>query len=140
MIMLLLTEKLCMLNKSRIHTQIEGFGLTLEGKALTWYQTLIVETKESLATLEKDFIFAFLKMGIKHNSVALIHSFKQRDHETVRDCISHLKQYNLRCPIEEKPSQARLVSLFLKGLKDKTLHKHLYALKHSVFNECCYGL
>ena len=30
------------------HTQIEGFGLTLEIKALTWFQTLGPESKVSL--------------------------------------------------------------------------------------------
>ena len=29
------------------HTQIEGFGLTLESKALTWFQTLGLESKAS---------------------------------------------------------------------------------------------
>ena len=59
-----------------IHTQIEGFGLTLEGKALTWFQALEPESKESLSGLEKDFICAFSKMGIKHNTVGQIHNFK----------------------------------------------------------------
>ena len=30
-----------------------------------------------------------------------------------------------------------LVSLFLKGLNNPTLHTHLYARKHTNFNECC---
>ena len=53
-----------------IHTQVEGFGLTLESKALTWFQ-------------------------------------------------------------------AKLVSIFLEGLKDKTLYKHLYAMKHQSLIEGC---
>ena len=57
------------------HTQIEGFGLTLESKALTWFQTLEPESKTSLARLEKEFIAAFSKMGIKHNAVAQIFFF-----------------------------------------------------------------
>ena len=109
-----------------IHTQTEGFGLTLESKALTWFQTLEPKTKESLASLEKDFISTF-KMCIKHNTVVQIYSFKQKDHESVRDCVNRLKQYILRCPDEEKPSQARLLNVFLEGLKNKTLHAHLYA-------------
>ena len=76
-------------------------------------------------------------MGIKHNAVAQIYSFKQKDHETVRDCVNRLKQYIARCLDEEKPSQARLISVFLEGLKNRTLHAHLYARKHSTFNECC---
>ena len=119
------------------HTQIEGFGLTLESKALTWFQTLEPESKLSLTCLEKGFITVFSKMGIKHNAIAQIYSFKQKDHETVRDCVNRLKQYIARCPNEEKPSQARLISVFLEGLKNKTLHAHLYAQKHSTFNECC---
>ena len=109
------------------HTQIEGFGLTLESKALTWFQTLELESKVSLTRLEKDFVAAFSKMGIKHNAVALIYTFKQKDHETVRDCVNRLKQYIARCPDEEKPSQARLISAFLEGLKNRTLYAHLYA-------------
>ena len=52
------------------HTQIEGSGLMLESKALTWFQTLGPKSKVSLEWLEKDFIAAFSKMGIKHNEVA----------------------------------------------------------------------
>ena len=52
-----------------VHMQIEGFGLMLTSKALTWFQTLEPESKESLSSLEKDFIFAFSKMSIKHNTV-----------------------------------------------------------------------
>ena len=41
---------------SNTHTQIEGFGLTLERKALTWFQTLELVSKTSFDRLEKDFI------------------------------------------------------------------------------------
>lgn len=36
------------------HTQIEGFGLTLEGKALSWFQTLEPGMKTTFQSLEKD--------------------------------------------------------------------------------------
>ena len=42
-----------------LHTQVEGFGLTLEGKALSWFQTLDPTLIESQNELEKDFIVAF---------------------------------------------------------------------------------
>ena len=42
-----------------------------------------------------------------------------------------------RCPLDEKPSQGRLISLFLEGLRDKVLHAHLYAQRHKTFQECC---
>ena len=119
------------------HTQIEGFGLTLEGKALSWFQTLEPSTITTLQSLEKDFIAAFSKMGIKHNVVAQIYTFRQKEHESLRDCVTRLKQYVTRCPREEKPSQRRLISIFLEGLQNKTLHAHLYAKKHTCFNECC---
>ena len=73
------------------HTQIKGFGLTLESKALTWFQTLEPTSKTSLDQLEKDFIGAFSKMGLKHNAVAQIYSFQQKEFEAVRDCVSRLR-------------------------------------------------
>lgn len=68
------------------HTQIDGFGLTLKGKALSWFQNQDVEALIEFGGLEKDFIAAFSMMGIKHNAVALIYAFKQKGHESVRDC------------------------------------------------------
>ena len=76
-------------------------------------------------------------MGLKHNAIALIYSFKQGKHKSVRDSVSRLRQYVNRCPLDEKPSQGRLISLFLKGLRDKVLHAHLYAQRHKTFQECC---
>ena len=37
------------------------------------------------------------------------------------------------------PSQAKLISIFLEGLRDKSLHLDLYAKKHKTLNECIYG-
>ena len=98
------------------HTQIKGFGLTLESKALTWFQTLEPTSKTSLDQLEKDFVGAFSKMGLKHNTVAQIYLFQQKEFESVRECVSRLQQYVNRCPNDEKPSQGRLISIFLEGL------------------------
>ena len=58
------------------HTQVEAFGLNIERKALSWFQTLDPSASEDFAMLEKDFIAAFSKMGIKHNVVAQIYSFQ----------------------------------------------------------------
>lgn len=55
----------------------------------------------------------------------------------MRDCVNRLKQYINCCPDDEKPSQGRLISIFLEGLRNKTLHVHLYARKHATFNACC---
>lgn len=41
------------------HTQIEGFGLTLEGKALSWFQALEALDKSSLRVIEDLFVAAF---------------------------------------------------------------------------------
>ena len=76
-------------------------------------------------------------MGLKHNTVALIYPFRQGEHESVRDSASRLRQYVNRCPAHKKPSQGRLISLFLEGLRDKVLHAHLYAQRHKTFQECC---
>lgn len=42
-----------------LHCLVEGFGLTLEGKALSWFQTLNPSTYIDFNALEKDFIAAF---------------------------------------------------------------------------------
>ena len=86
--------------------------------------------------VEEGFITAFSKMGIKHNTVAQIYNFKQKTHKNVRDFVSRLRQYIARCPAREIPSQERLVSLFLEGLSNKTLHANLYSMKHKTLNEC----
>ena len=120
------------------HVLKEGFGLTLEGKALSWFQTLDTSTYSSFDFLEKDFIGAFTKTGIKHSVSTLITNFKQEEKETVRDCANRLRQYIARCPDVELPSQAKAVSIFLEGLKDKSLHANLYGRKHKTLNECIY--
>ena len=38
----------------------------------------------------------------------------------------------------ELPSQAKAVSIFLEGLRDKSLHADLYNKKHKTLNECIY--
>ena len=58
---------------SDLHVLEEGFGLTLEGKALSWFQTLLTGTFSSFESLEKDFIGAFTKIGIKHSVSTLIY-------------------------------------------------------------------
>ena len=104
---------------------------------MSWFQNQEAESLTEFRDLEKNFIAAFSKMGIKHNAVALIYSFKQKEHESVRDCANRLKQYITRCQVEEKPSQGRLISIFLEGLRKKMLHAHLYAKRHTSFNDCC---
>ncbi len=47
-----------------LHTKVEGFGLTLEGRALSWFQTLDPSEYLSFEALEKDFIAAFSKTGL----------------------------------------------------------------------------
>ena len=72
---------------SDLHVLKEGFGLTLEGKALSWFQTLDTGTYSSFESLEKDFIGAFTKTGIKHSVSTLITNFKQEEKETVPETV-----------------------------------------------------
>ena len=75
-------------------------------------------------------------MGIKRNVVAQIYLFSQKENEFMWDCANHLRQYISRCPTKEIPSSQRLISLFLEGLKNKSLHANLYDKKHDTLNEC----
>ena len=110
-----------------LHVLKEGFGLTLEGKALSWFQTLDTGIYYSFEALEKDFIGYFTKTWIKHSVSALITKFKQEEKEFMINCANRLRQYISRCPEEEMPSQAKLISIILEGLRDKSLHANLYA-------------
>lgn len=47
-----------------LHVLREGFGLTMEGTALSWFQTLDIGSYGSFEALEKEFIVAFTKMGL----------------------------------------------------------------------------
>ena len=66
------------------HVLREGFELTLEGKALSWFQTLDTRSYHSFEILEKDFITTFTKTGIKHSISPLITNFKQEGKEIVQ--------------------------------------------------------
>ena len=80
--------------------------------------------KTSLQNIEKDFVVAFSKIGPKHSAAKQIDTFKQRKGELVRDYVNRLKQYVARCPDDEKPSQKRLISIFLAGLRNKKRCMH----------------
>ena len=64
-----------------LHVLKEGFGLTLEGKALSWFQTLDTGTYYDFETLKIDFIGVFTKTGIKHSIGSLITDFKKEEKE-----------------------------------------------------------
>ena len=102
---------------------MEGFELTLERRALSWFQILEPIAMIDLSTLEKDFILTSSEMELKHNVFAQIYIFKQKEDKSVRDCTNRLRQYIICCPKDEKPKQGRLISIFLEGLRDKVLHE-----------------
>ena len=56
----------------------------------------------------------------------------------MRDCANMLRHYISRCLEEELPSQAKIISIFLEGLRDKSLHAYLCVKKHKTLNECIY--
>ena len=73
-----------------LHTKVEGFGLTLEGRALSWFQTLNPADYLSYEELERDFIATFSKTGLKHDVLSQIHGFKQKTNKSVRDGANRL--------------------------------------------------
>ena len=105
-----------------MHTMVQGFGLTLEGKALRWFQSLSNAMLYDFEILVEAFIKENTKTGIKHNTLTQILDFKQRERETVKDAIARLKSLISRCPPREMPAEDRLISCFLESLRDKNLH------------------
>ena len=89
------------------HTQIEGFGLTLEGKALSWFQALEASDKSSLRVIEDLFIAAFSLMGLQHDTVSMIHSFEKGETKSVRDCVNRLSS-NILIDAQKMKSLAKV--------------------------------
>ena len=115
---------------------VQGFGLTLKGKALSWFQSLSNAILYYFEILIDAFIKENTKMGIKHNTLTQILDFKQTEKETVRDAIGRLKALILRCPPREMPAEDRLISCFLESLRDRNLHLQLFGQKHTKLKEC----
>ncbi|MCO5585803.1 hypothetical protein L7F22_039737 [Adiantum nelumboides] len=117
------------------HIQVEGFGLTLEGTALTLFQPLKREDYANIEVLLQDFVEEFSMRGIKHNTVSQIHLFKQRENEKVKEAALRFKQYIERCPPREKPQEDRQVVLFIEGIKNEHLKKDLHLKKCMTLDE-----
>ncbi|MCO5587134.1 hypothetical protein L7F22_041081 [Adiantum nelumboides] len=117
------------------HTQYEGFGLTLEGTALTWFQPLDPELFPNIDNVLREFAEEFSKRGIKHNTVSQIYAFKQRENEKVKEASLRFKQYIERCLRRELPQDERLSVLFMEGLENETLKKDLHLKACSTFEQ-----
>ena len=104
---------------------MEGFGLTIKGRALA-FQTLKTAKYSSFTTLAKEFVVEHTKSVLKKNVLSQIYQFKQGSSKTIRDCVSYLGQYLTRCPNAKISSQEWLVSIFLEGLCNQELHLAVY--------------
>ena len=69
-----------------LHTLVEGFGLTMEGKALTWSQTLKMAKYSSFIKLAKELVREHTKSGLKNDVLSQIYQLKEGFDKTVRDC------------------------------------------------------
>ena len=99
-----------------VHTKVHGFGLTLSGSALSWFQMLRPKVLYDFDILVKIFKEAHTKIGIKHNTITLILNFKQGDKEIVRHSIDKIKLYIARCPVSELPKARMPRVLFSRGI------------------------
>ena len=61
-----------------LYTKVEGFGLTLEGRVLSWFEMLTLLGYLTYQEFERDFIVAFSKIGLKHDVLLQVHGFKQK--------------------------------------------------------------
>ncbi|MCO5578165.1 hypothetical protein L7F22_032003 [Adiantum nelumboides] len=117
------------------HIQYEGFELTLEGTALTWFQPLDPELFPNIDNVLREFAEEFSKRDIKHNIVSQIYAFKQRENEKVKEASLRFKQYIKRCPRRELFQDERLSVLFMEGLRNETLKKDLHLKACSTFEQ-----
>ena len=74
-----------------LHTLVEGFVLTMEGKALTWFQTLKTTNYSSFMKLAKEFMAEHTKSGLKNDVLSQIYQFTQGFNETIRYCANQLQ-------------------------------------------------
>ena len=87
---------------------------------LTHKVTILVLKPSVLYDFEaliKQFIEAYSKIGIKHNTVTQIRSFKKKEKETVLECVDMLWQYIVRCPGLETPSQRAINFVLPRGFE-----------------------
>ena len=68
---------------------------------MIWFNTLDHNRLCQIDELTKEFIEEFTKSGIKHNTVGMIHTFKQAEKESVKDAANRFKEYITRCPTPE---------------------------------------
>ena len=78
----------------------------------------------------------FLKWGSSIMLLLRSMALSRKKMNPYADCANQLRQYIARCPEGEMPSSQRLVSIFLEGLANKSLHANLYAKKHDTLNSC----
>ena len=119
-----------------MHTMVQGFGLTLEGKALLWFQSLGNSVLYDFEVLIAAFIREHTKMGIQHNTLTQILDLKKKEKETVQDAIGRLKALILRCPPREMPKEDCLISCFLESLRDRNLYMQLFDQNHVKLRKC----
>ena len=62
-----------------VHTMVQGFGLTLEGRALRWFQSLSNATLYDFEIKVEAFIKENTKTGIKHNTLTQILGVKKKE-------------------------------------------------------------
>ena len=74
-----------------VHTMVQGFGLTLECKELSWFYSLSNSVLYDFEVLINAFIKENTKIRIKHNTLTQILDFKQKEKETIKDAIGRLK-------------------------------------------------
>lgn len=68
--------------------------------------------------------------------MSLIHNFKKKEKEYVRDKPTRLQLYVDRCVKNELPTKEGLVSIFLEGLLNKNFKKDVYTKHCRALKEC----
>lgn len=63
--------------------------------------------------------------GERWSPVAQLHNIKQKEEESMRDYVSHLKHLNSRCKLWERLTDDQLLPCFRRGVRDHKMHVYL---------------
>lgn len=98
--------------KINAHTMVQGFDLTMIGKALTWFHNLKIAMLYDFEILVKTFYRVICEDFDQAQHLHTNPWLPQKYNETIKECIDRLHQYIVRCLASKNPIQEHIISCF----------------------------